>query len=169
VTKNADRRITLKTVRYLADYLFSLADRDVLIPERWQRVAVRYTDRVHLFFPSKDPAVAQGTTFRDYFTLKPGKESVASAQVAALILQCALGAHRPKRGCTRCVRKLGGPGRFVECRQVKLKDEAWLRRGACLNCWRLGKHVQCSLTRKTWAPAPVFGPSKTRSGQEYRK
>jgi hypothetical protein len=169
VTKNADRRITLKTVHYLADYLSSLADRKILTSKRWLRVAVRYADDLHRFVPSKDPAVIRGTTFQDYFKLKPGKESMASAQAPALILQCALGARQPERACTRCVRKLGGKGRFTECRQLKVKEEAWLRRGACLNCWRLGKHAQCSLARKTWAPARVFGPSKTRSGKEYRK
>jgi hypothetical protein len=169
VTKNADRRITLKTVRYLADYLSSLADRKILTSKRWLRVAVRYADDSHQFVPSKDPAVIRGTTFQDYFKLKPGQESMASAQAPALILQCALGARQPERACTRCVRKLCSKGRFTECRQLKVKEEAWLRRGACLNCWRLGKHAQCSLARKTWAPARVFGPSKTRSGKEYRK
>jgi hypothetical protein len=169
VTKNADRRITLKSVRYFTDYLSSLVDRKILTPKRWLRVAVRYADELHRFRPSKDPAVIPGTTFQDYFQLKPGKESMASAQAPALILQCAPATRQPERACTRCVRKLGGRGRFTECRQLKVREEAWLRRGACLNCWRLGKHAQCSLARKIWRPARVFGPSKTRSGKEWRK
>jgi hypothetical protein len=169
VTKNADRKITLKSVRCLADYLSSLADRRILTSKRWLRVAVRYVDELHQFAPSRDPAVVQDTTFRDYFNLKPGKESMPSAQAPALILQCARGSRQPERACTRCTRQLGGKGRLIECRQLRVREEAWLRRGACLNCWRLGKHAQCSLARKTWAPVRVFGPSNTRSGKQYRK
>jgi hypothetical protein len=67
-------------------------------------------------------------------SLRPNKEGVASAQAPVLNLQCALGARQPERVCTRCVRKLGGKGQFTECWQLKVKEEAWLRRGACLNC-----------------------------------
>jgi hypothetical protein len=68
-------------------------------------VAVHHTDERHPLFPIKDPAVVEGTTLRDYFNLKPGKESVASVQGPALILQCALGARQLERDCTRCIRQ----------------------------------------------------------------
>jgi hypothetical protein len=119
--------MTLKTVRHLPDYLSPLADREILTSKRWLRVAVRYTDELHESVPSRDPGVARGMMIRDHFSLRPGKDSVASAQAPALILQSALGAHQPERACTRCVRKIGGKSRFTECRQLKVKEEAWLR------------------------------------------
>jgi hypothetical protein len=197
VTNNADHRVTLRTVRRLSDYLFALNNSDTPPSARWRRVGVHHTDKTHSLFPIKDPAVVEGTTLRDYFNLKPGKESVASVQGPALILQCALGARQPERDCTRCIRQrewalgayqssrcrtrygweFGGKGRFTECRQIDVKEEKWLSRGACLNCWRLGKHAQCSLARDSRTPtrmirslvsARAFGPSRTRSGQPYR-